>query len=360
MTRPLSLVRSPGLEPEQVDTEALGHMDEEVAEQVQQASALLDRDADAFVRWPFAALHANVGAMAAGDIWYVNAFSGGGKTTFVQSAIAGWQRMGKRVFVMPLEVRAKDWRVRWACHTLGVNGGDVMNGAWLDWPNHAELKGQLKALLHVQSLDGADAPLWVDPVQEINAANFATAVEDAADWGADIVVVDHIDHIQGGDGTNIYAESVKINKLALHLAQRFGVRLVLTSQLNLSIAKATTGDRLAKYAPPQVEHVYMGGHKIHVATGMLGLFRPLRERDPMREPLPSPGSKEPDRYAEAMRAARSGQSEAWTALKPHTMGVVTMKLRNQGEGRHEGARCELGVEKGRVVDLAPRDAHRTT
>ena len=204
-----------------------------------------------------------------------------------------------------------------------------------------------------------DGGLWVDPVSEINAKELVQAIEDAATWGADDVVVDHIDHIQAKDGSNLYTESVQVNKLALKLAQEHGIRLVLSSQLNLTIAKASGGDKLAKYAPPQVEHVYMGGHKIHVATGMLGLFRPLRDRQP-GEAVRFDGSKRVDPYLEAIKAARAGTVEPWTVLKPNTMGVVTMKLRNQGKDRHEGQRCELGVEHGRVVDLPERDKHKTT
>jgi KaiC/GvpD/RAD55 family RecA-like ATPase len=329
-----------------------------IAGQVEDAQAMLRRGPDDFLRWPFGPVQTQVGGMAKGDVWYLCAFSGGGKTTFLLSAIDRWRQEGKRVFVMPLETRPKDWRVRWACHTLGINGGDVMNGAYLDWPDAEDVKRRIMATLAAQKGDALkEGGLWVDPVSEINARELVQAIEDAAAWGADVVVVDHIDHIQAKDGSNLYTESVQVNKLALKLAQTHGVRLVLSSQLNLTIAKASGGDKLAKYAPPQVEHVYMGGHKIHVATGMLGLFRPIREREP-GEGVRFDGTRKVDPYAEAVKAARAGSAEPWTVLKPHTMGVVTMKLRNQGKDRHEGQRCELGVEQGRVVEIPERDRHR--
>ena len=74
-----------------------------------------------------------------------------------------------------------------------------------------------------------------------------------------------------------------------------------------------------------------------VATGMVGLYRPLR----------TPHEDETqDEYGAILKAVRAGTVDVPEVLMPNTMGVVYMKSRNYGE--REGMRCFLGVEQGRV------------
>jgi hypothetical protein len=92
----------------------------------------------------------------------------------------------------------------------------------------------------------------------------------------------------------------------------------------------------------------MGGKKREVATGMIGLYRPLRMQ------LPNESVEE---FGAALKAARSGRAEPHTVLEPHVVGVSAMKLRNYGQ--HEGKRVTLGFQAGRVVDLPERDKYTT-
>jgi hypothetical protein len=70
-------------------TEALPEIHPEVmaSDQVVEATMHLDRHPTAFLRWPFATLDTLTGPMGPGEVWYACSFSGGGKTTFVCSAI---------------------------------------------------------------------------------------------------------------------------------------------------------------------------------------------------------------------------------------------------------------------------------
>jgi hypothetical protein len=59
----------------------------------------------------------------------------------------------------------------------------------------------------------------ISPQRSINVEGLEEGLKEAQDFGADVVIVDHIDHIAGGDGTNLYAESVAVNDAALRMAQ---------------------------------------------------------------------------------------------------------------------------------------------
>lgn len=323
-------------------------VESEVAEQIGEALADLDRTDDAFLHWPMSDLDRLTGPMAPGDVWFVCAFSGNGKTTFLSSVLNAWYEAGKRIYVLPLETRPKTFRTYWACQRLDLNPGDLLSGAYLRWPNADAVKAAVKAELALQVERSMRDRVRVKSVAAINEVRLREAVAEASDWGADVVIVDHIDHIAGGDGTNLHAESVKVNRAVLEVAQEHDIVLLCASQLN-NAAMTGTGDHLAQYAPPRPNHVFMGGHKRQVATGMIGLHRKLRG------PLDSEDAKS---YKAAIQAARHGEVEPTTVLEPGVMGVTAMKLRNFGA--RENQRTFLAVEHGRVLHLSEKDRHGTS
>jgi hypothetical protein len=316
----------------------------QVANQIGDAIAHLDRHPDELVRWPFPALDDLTGPIGAGEIWFVCAFSGGGKTTFMASAIEAWRLAKKRVYVMPLELKPKTFRTTLACIELGLYPGDALSGLLLLDPARKHERDSLKAAVMAQSKAAFSEYVMISEQRAINVAGLVAGFKEAKAFGADVVIVDHIDHIEGTGGS-LYAASKEVNHAALTMAQDNGLLCVFTSQLNMEIAKK---DSLAKYSAPQVQHVLFPTPKLTVATGMIGLFRPVRG--------PAAGES-PDEYAQALRDARAGVTEAAGALEKGVMGVVAMKLRNYGQ--REGVRIRLGVERGRVVHLPERDQWTT-
>ena len=311
----------------------------EASDQVVDAILDLNRAPASYLHWPWPALDHMTGGMARGDVWYVVAFSGIGKTTFLSSATNRWLDQGQRVYVLPLETQPKRFRTYLACQRLGIKPGDAFSGELRrsNSPQLGPLETELRAQVHSPTCDH----LRVKSVPEINMARFRAACEDAAENKADVLIVDHIDHIEAGDGSNLYAESMKVNRSALTLAQDLGLLLVLSSQLNTEAVRGN--DHLAKFAAPREQHIKFGGHKREVATGMLGLYRPVR----------GPLAGEPaDAYKDVMHRARAGEMEPQQALMPQTMGVVYMKDRNYGT---DGRKALLSVTNGRVED---REEHR--
>lgn len=313
-------------------------------DQIIAAMAHVDRHPGTLVRWPFPDLDNLTGPMGPGEVWFVPAFSGGGKTTFIVSAIEAWRQEGKKVYVMPLELQPFRFRTMLACMQTGTHPGDALSGALRADPSRAEERETLKAALLGQNQAGYVDRVMVSEQRAINVTGLERGLQEAKSFGADVVIVDHIDHI-GGNGKQGYDASREVNHGALRMAQDNDLLLVCTSQLNMEIAK---GDRLAKYAAPMVQHIQFPSVKVQVATGIVGLFRPLRS---MR------AEETPDDYAAALKKARAGATDAPDMLEPNTMGVVAMKLRNYGS--REGKRINLAVEHGRVTHLPEMHRYQT-
>jgi len=319
------------------------------ANQVTEAILHLDRHPASFVRWPFPVLDALTGPMGPGEVWYVCAYSGAGKTTFVGSAIERWRVVGKRVYVMPLELQPWRFRTYLACMRLGIHPGDALSGQLRMMPDGEAKRAALKADLRDQVKSPYVEQVMVDPQRAITLKGLEKGLEQAHQFGADVVIVDHIDHVQPNNGasSNGYADATAVNMGVASMAQDNGMLLVCTSQLNNAIV-ANGQDHLARYQAPREHHVLMGGKKREVCTGMIGLFRPQR----------APKANEaPEDYKAAMHAARTGAAEAHTMLEPAAMGVNAMKLRNYGQ--REGQRIVLGFENGRVTDLPEKDQWET-
>lgn len=325
--------------------------DAETTTQVNAAVTNLGRPDDDWLEWPWPELTGLCGRMAPRDVWFVNAFSGNGKTLFVTSAIAAWLVTFTKVYVMPLETTAEDFRTYLACQAIGVDPGIVNGGGMLDLSVTTRLdwEKRLRAELNRQEFDrGLKEHLKVKGVEEINLARLMLAAEEAYEWGAKVLVVDHIDHIEGGDGKDLYTESTRVNKAAKRLAKKYDLTFLFTSQMNNEAVRGGR-DRLAQFGPPMPHHVFMGAHKRMIATGMLGLHRKLR--DPHEH-------ETPDEYLAALKKSRDGTAPPMDALAPNIMAVTLMKSRNFGA--REGNRAFLAVEHGRVTHLSERDRVSTT
>lgn len=318
----------------------------EASNQIIEAVRHLERHPATLMHWPFPALDDLTGPMGEGEVWFTAAFSGGGKTTFVVSCIEAWRHAGKKVYVMPLELQPSRFRTYLACMETGIHPGDALSGKLRADPARDGDRQRLLAAVRSQIQGDYVNHVRVSEQRAINVRGLEAGLRKAKAFGADIVIVDHIDHIEGGDGSNLYAESVAVNNAALRLAQDNGLLLWFTSQLNMEIGKGR--DHLAKFGPPMQHHLMFPTAKIKNATGIIGLFRPLR--------APNAGETGKE-YAAALKAARAGEVDAPRALEPNVVGVNAVKLRNYGQ--NEGKKIVLGFSRGRVVPLEEKDRYTT-
>lgn len=290
------------------------------------------------VRWPWKALDELCGPIPPGHVAIVAAMSGGGKTTFTCDAIERWRAKGHRICVLPLETRPREFRVALACRRVGsVDPGDIANGELALRAEAGDIPAKRALQLVEDELKAMekDDSIYISPERGVNLLALEHALAHANYYNYDIVVVDHIDHVDDSNGRGRdVATTERVNRGAMELAQRYNKVLILTSQLNFSALRGSR-NKLAKYAPPTVETLWVPGVKVQVATQIIGLFREIRR----------------DATPDEMKAAREGEGDPTSVLDPHRMGIVAMKLRHRG--RNDGKRVALAYKHGTVSDLPP-------
>ena len=305
-----------------------------VREQTGTAEAGLFDDASSWLHMPWSTVDALVGGIGAGHVWFVGGFSGHGKTTFLMDLTRRMLHDNRTVYYCGTETVDHELRTRLACQRVGVYSGHVLTGAtrgWTDWP---EIRAKLVTDIRAQRTLGDRERFLVAPVQRIAARELTGAFHDAAIQQADVLIIDHIDHIAHGQGRSGFEDSRMLAHLVLDLAQSTGIRVIVATQFNNESGR---GDRLGTFQPPQPHYVYMGGHKRQIAWGMLGLFKPIRD----------------DLTADELKAARAGKLKPPQFLEPNTMAISVMKHRHYGS--HEGEIVRLRFDKGQLHDLNPRD-----
>lgn len=310
------------------------HPELQASDEVCAAANDLDRPASQYFRFPWNALDGLVGGIPRGDVWYIGAFSGHGKTTFLTSLLDACYERGDRVYYMGLESRPKTLRTHWACKRLGYDAGKILTGDFhRDWQPDTATKA--RAEIREEMLLQARAPrherVRFCPTPFVDYTRLWRAAEHAMEFNADVFIVDHVDHIrQEDDAKSGYQESVRINQALLEIAQQTGMRVFPATQFNND---AVRGNRLALHFPPQPQYVKMGGHKREVGSGMLGLYKPLKLAGVDKG---------------LMKSVQSGHGDVREILEPNTMAVYCMKHRHYGA--REGAKIYLRVEHGKVLD----------
>ena len=312
--------------------------------QVSDAVYDLERNANEYLRWPWASLDDLYGGMARGTLHYVVGFSGIGKTTFITSAILLWHSLRLKIVVLPLEVRSNVFRTHLACQQLGINPGLMLSGDYLRRDDHEDLRARVRDAVIAQAKEPWSSHVVVHDAADVSVDTLRRAARVAVELEADVLIIDHVDHLETDPAArqSLYQASVQVNREALRIAQESDLVIVAMSQANQEALRSNGADQLAKYAPLRDNYVLNGGHKRQVASGMLGLYRPT---------LPAPeGGTAADLTAwkELIASARRGEREPQTALEPYVMGVNLMKSRAYGS--REGKRITLSWENGRIVD----------
>lgn len=300
-----------------------------VPQAVADARQDLDAHSSTFMRFSLASIHNLIGFLRGGQIAYGCALPGNGKTAFVSQQIADWVVQGRRVWVMPTESRPKGLMTRLVCRQIGVSAEDAMSGRLRERMDAGDLQAieDHRALRHAyrqleDTLQERDGTIAIEPAPSLTRTIFRASCEAAAQWGADILVTDHIDHVVGDDTTGSgYQASEAVQNDALEFAELFNLPLLLMSQLNRS---KTAGDVLALYRQPQLSWVWMPGAKEQNATNIFGLFRPMRTN--LDDAL--------------VKQIKDGRAPSWMVAIPHCMGVLDMKKRFGGEYRDQVAYLE--------------------
>lgn len=307
--------------------------DEQLA-QVGDAQRFLDLGAERFLRMPWPRLDATIGGTMPGTLSFLAGHPGGGKTSFLLTLMLRLLASGQRVYYAGLESRPNVLRTQIACRVLGIDHGAVLAGNAQTQPDWPDVRRRLLEELERQrDLDGPYARLRFAPQEHVDTAAACAVMAESADFGADLVVVDHIDHVTAEGKQGLYQESRAVVQVFDSLSKQHQIKTLAATQTNWT---GRSADPYRNHRPIQEEHLYMGGHKLHVAHWVLGVYRPLE------------GGRVPK---DLDKMIRGGERPLTDALARHTVAVNVLKSRVLGDGKH--AIVPLGFWRGEVLDEVP-------
>ena len=302
---------------------------EDAEAQVERARRFLDLTPRDFLRWPWKAMDDVVGGMAPGTVHGIVCPSKGGKTTLMRSAAKAWIQQSCRVFYGAFEMPATTMRTMYAADDCGLDPGDVLSGLWQTFGHYDELRPRMKAAYEEQL-----NPL--SPYKRLRFSSFESVderavrgmMEQAHDWGADAVILDHIDHLSIGTGRS-YEMSIGALDLLEKLTKRYALKCIFTSQTNYD---GRSQDKFRDHRPVLDTSVKMGGKKKEICTTMLGFYRPLKLGFSKEE------------KAQVAWGEKSPYDFLWPDVNAFNL------MAHRGYGRRVGQRDYLGWERGQIVE----------
>lgn len=309
---------------------------------LEEARELSEIPEERLVRWPLRWLNSLTGPLVPGRVAYVAGYSGGGKTTFMRNVIWRWIReQNLRVRYLPLESSIKEVMTGFACFQCGVDPDDALSYRLRDRANLGDVSAQVQRdeLRIAYELLLRDEQilrnLRIEPIDTLSPNRFAEAIRSTKAMGADVVVVDHVDHSEAdaGDHSPQIQISNRIQMMALSAAKDLGIPFVLTSQLNSKLAGP---DPLARFRPPRPEFLWNRGSKEMIGAIIIGLHRVT---DPYTDPT-------------LLKKVQKGEAEPWRVAMQNTMAVSEMKLRFGRGTKHPTVLMDLtnGVLSDRRQD----------
>lgn len=301
---------------------------QEASEQVTEARDLLHQDFDACPRLCWPSLHEAIGhGLLPGQFWSIAASSGHGKTTWCMNLVSRWLKEGRRIFMLPLEQGVDTSRVYLAALDQRLAVKKVLSHRWNELPSFA--KANVEAHLLWQETEGAKL-FHLHRDGRVPATHLAAIYRQAADFGADVVVVDHLHRIRCRDH-NEYADMCQQIQ---ELSKTLRIPTLGMAQMNRGQGPI---DRLKPFLIPAVDGIQGGKILEQESHVVLGLYRPLQR----------------DLDKGTMGELRRGQLDIGPYLVPNTVGTVVLKSRIVGE---IGTVIDLVYDRGRIVDQGGDDA----
>ena len=311
------------------EREAHDTLEGEAEAQIQEAEADLLLTADDYLHFPWKQMDEDIGGMGPGTVHILVCPSKGGKTTLCLSAAEAWCRQGKKVLYGGFEMKAKTLRTMFAALAVGLDPGDILSGKWKHWLDYDSWHDKMAEAY----TDQRKAGHWY---QNLRFTSFETVgvkevnemMSLAHEWGADVVLLDHLDHVEVEKRSETEASNAAL-RLVLKLTKRYGLRTIGTSQTN---QMGKQFDRFRDHRPAREEHVKYGSVKKEVATTMTSVYRPVKIGL----------TKEEKERVEA------GELEISQVLLTGANAYSIIANRNYGS--HLGRKGYVGWERGRIVE----------
>jgi hypothetical protein len=294
---------------------------------------LLQEDKSGYPRFRrLAGVHSLTGSLAPGEVWFIGARVGSGKSLFCQNLMDDLVQHGVRTLYVGTEQDAHVLRLKHACLRAGVSPRKILK------PEDYETG----TTAYASAVEAVGQEMeWLSSETICRVAMFAnTEYVDRYELNAWIrggmrkyrlqcVIVDHIDQVDHGDGRNPTSEATATVQLLHDLAREFQIPIVVASQLKRQ------ADPLKRFAPPDEEDFAGTSGKERIASVMLGLWRPFRTDLNAKE------------LRELLRTSKTGVSPENRVYQPDTMGVRLLKDRL---GSAPGKQVMLYVGPGGRLD----------
>ena len=319
----------------------LPSLDDLAESQTEDAIAQLREDTSSYPRFPLASLDALAGAHAPDELWFWYARQANGKSLAMQNW--AWWLMQQEIPTLYIgtEQDAYKLRVKQACVKVGVNPRLMLkptdaekNTLW--W---AEKNAEIEEAVEWLGSPAIRELLVFAATRYVNREELARWVAGGVrKYGIQYVIVDHIDHMDHGEGKNGPAELKATVHLAKDLACKYHLGIMAASQVKRA------GEPLQHFMPPTADGGFGSSAKEHTADVILGGWRPLRT------------DLAPKELREMLAAAKAGQQAEDKVYLPDTMGVRVLKDRL---GDAPGKQTMLGVSHGRLVEVPERDRYAT-
>lgn len=315
LLRPGDVIENPNDPP--LDPRALARL---------QVSAAIERgrmDLTGAPRWPFAALDRIMGPMLPGDLPVIAAITGGGKSTFVRSAIDAWAERQCSTLYVPLETGAIDIRRDWAAWRLGMDRILVARNDWV-----ALGEGSQEAHEEMLQELGANPYIHFATPTYINAPHLERWIR----WSVEELAVRHVvvDHLQRMD----HHSPDMLRHLMVHDAVRrlkdlgaeLGIQIILAAQVR------QVPERLDMFYPPPLSRLKDSSGVSEEATDVIVLCRRIRA----------------DAIKQDIDDVRNGVTTERVIMDPGVMTVCCRKKRLDDSAKDE--RIYLTVDNGRILD----------
>jgi KaiC/GvpD/RAD55 family RecA-like ATPase len=303
------------------------------------------RSAKNTIRWPWHTVDEIFGPLRLSTVNYVVAASGVGKTTFTLDLVRRWLAKGVGVTVLPLETDAADWRLALSAVEVGLQHGALHEMAAAQSAGDPQYDRELSLVANQLMTSGADPVrvkhLYVVPDRRVDTESVDKAFAVAAAMGHQVVIIDHIDHVESsGSGVSDNAAVVRdVNNAVLDLAKYHQLCVIAMSQANASIM-GDGSNPLLRFQRPQIKHVAYNSLKVPNANQILGLFRDVDPATSRRD----------------FAMAREGAIEPQQVLLPNCTSIAALKLRDRGQ--NEGRKVNLWYRNGQLLDWTDHDRQR--
>lgn len=297
-----------------------------VWDQVDAAKDRLRLDALKCPRMPWDSLHDVVGPLWPGELWVIGASTGNGKSTALMNLVGAWEAEGKKAWMVPLEQPASVMRLHWAAYALNLTSRSVLenNLSPIDRKRVAEH-------LDWQSRGDGRTRVGFSDATTLTPNGVSHHFDEAARFGADVLILDHLNHNQpdvGGNQNGFAVLKDICHEILRCNAEIQTVRPGLMTVAAVQLHRDKLGDHLAPFKPPKPSSIEGGEVVRQTCNVALGLYRPMRVLST---------SEESD--------LRHGALALKDVLEPDTIGVSVMKHRIRGE---VGAIVKLQFDRGRI------------